>query len=25
VVDKILKENPEASVETIIKQAFKNL
>lgn len=25
VVDKILKENPEASVETIIKQALKNL
>lgn len=25
VVDKILKENPEASVESIIKQALKNL
>ncbi|WP_295338383.1 Holliday junction branch migration protein RuvA [Flavobacterium sp.] len=25
VVDKILKDNPEASVETIIKQALKNL
>ena len=25
VVDKIIKENPEASVETIIKQALKNL
>jgi Holliday junction DNA helicase RuvA len=25
VVDKILKENPEASVEFIIKQALKNL
>jgi Holliday junction DNA helicase RuvA len=25
VVDKILKENPEASVETMIKQALKNL
>jgi Holliday junction DNA helicase RuvA len=25
VVDKIIKENPEATVETIIKQALKNL
>jgi Holliday junction DNA helicase RuvA len=25
VVDKIVRENPEASVETIIKQALKNL
>jgi Holliday junction DNA helicase RuvA len=25
VVDKIIKENPEATLETIIKQALKNL